>query len=77
MSTKEIEYARAAQLSRWGSADDDKWTLGEWAALLSHYATRRAVGDLHSINMAEFRADVVKVGALALACIEAIDRKVP
>jgi hypothetical protein len=77
MSTKEIEYARAAQLSKWGSADDDKWTPGEWAALVAHYATRRAVGNLHSIDVAAFRADMVKVGALALACIEAIDRKAP
>jgi hypothetical protein len=77
MSTKEIQAERDAQHAKWGSADDDKWTLAEWAALLSHYATRHAVGDLHAIDAAAFRADVVKVGALALACIEAIDRKVP
>lgn len=77
MSTKEIQAERDAQLVKWGHAADDMWSLGEWAALLSHYATRSAVGDLHAIDRAKFRADVVKVGALAVACIEAIDRKVP
>lgn len=56
---------------------DDKWSLGEWAALVSSYATRHAVGDLHAIDASAVRADMVKVGALALACIEAIDRKAP
>jgi hypothetical protein len=77
MSTKEIQAERDAQRAKWGDAADDQWTLGEWSALLAHYATRRAVGDLRAVEAAAFRADMVKVGALALACIEAIDRKVP
>lgn len=77
MSTSEIQAERDAQLVKWGQAQDDAWSFGEWSALLSHYATRHAVGDLHNIDAAKFRADIVKVGALALACIEAIDRKAP
>jgi len=77
MSTKEIQAERDAQHAKWGTTADDKWSLGEWAALVSHYATRHAVGELHAIDAAAFRADMVKVGALALACIEAIDRKAP
>lgn len=73
----EIKNERAAQLAKWGIATDDKWSAGEWAALVAHYASRHVVGDLRAINLALFRADMVKVGALALACIEAIDRKVP
>lgn len=73
----EISNERAAQLAKWGSASDDAWSLGEWAALVAHYATRHAVGDMHSISAADIRSDMVKVGALALACIEAIDRKAP
>lgn len=77
MSIQEIQSERDAQRARWGDANDDKWTPAEWAALLAHYATRRTVGDLRAVDVAAFRADVVKVGALALACVEALDRKVP
>ncbi len=75
MSTKEIQAERDSQLARWGHVDDDKRLLAEWAALISHYATRASVGDLRSIDASRFRADMVKVGALALAAIEAVDRK--
>lgn len=77
MSIQEIQQERTNQLNKWGHSTDDKWSLGEWAALLAHYATRHAVGDLHAIDQAALRADAVKVGALALAVIEAIDRKAP
>ncbi len=76
MSIQEIQAERDAQLAKWGHADDDKWTPAEWAALLAHYSTRLAVGDLRAIDMAALRRDMVKVSALALACVEAIDRKV-
>jgi hypothetical protein len=75
MSTQEIQAERDAQLARWGHDADDVWSLGEWAALVSHYATRHVVNDLRAVELKVFRADMVKVGALALACIEAIDRK--
>ncbi len=77
MSIKEIQYERDLQHAKWGNAADDKWSLGEWAALISHYATRHTVGDLHAVDVATFRADLVKVGALAVAAIEAIERKAP
>jgi hypothetical protein len=77
MSTQEIQAERDAQLTRWGHDADDAWSIGEWAALVSHFATRHVVGDLPTIELKTFRADMVKVGALALACIEAIDRKRP
>lgn len=77
MTTKEIQAERDSQLARWGHAEDDAWSLGEWAALVSHYATRHVVNDLRAVDLKAFRADMVKVGALALACIEAIDRKKP
>lgn len=75
MSIQDIQAERDAQRAKWGNASDDKWNFCEWAALVTHYATRQAVGDLHVIDSAAVRADMVKVGALALACIEAIDRK--
>ena len=77
MSTQEIQAERDAQLARWDNSADDTWSIGEWAALVCHYATRHVVSDLHAVALKTFRADMVKVGALALACIEAIDRKQP
>jgi len=77
MSIQEIQAERAAQRGRHGDVIDDRWAPAEWAALLAHYSTRRVFGDLRAVNMAAFRADMVKVGALALACIEAIDRRAP
>lgn len=75
MSIHEIQAERAAQLDRWDHAADDTWSIGEWAALVSHFATRHVVGDLPMVDLRTIRADMVKVGAVALACIEAIDRK--
>lgn len=72
---QEIAAERASQTAKWGHAADDGWSPGEWAALLAHYATRQAVGDMHAIDYAKLRADMVKAGALTVACIEAIDRK--
>ena len=77
MSIINIQAERNAQLAKFGHVNDDKWSPGEWAALVSHYAGRQCVGDLHAVDLAKFRADMVKAGALALACIEAIDRKQP
>lgn len=77
MSTTEIQAERDAQLVNWGRADDDGWTMAEWSALMCHYASRNAVGDLKAMSPAVFRRDVVKIGALAIACLEAIDRKTP
>lgn len=70
----EIADERAKQVAAFGTADD-ALSLGEWAALISHYATRHVAGDLRGINVAKFREDMVKVGALAVAAVDAIDRK--
>jgi hypothetical protein len=74
---QEFHVERTAQEAKWGDANDDKWSPGEWAALISHYATRQTVGDLHAVDAAKFRADMVKVGALAIAAIQAAERKAP
>lgn len=76
MSLQEIQAERTAQQQRFAPADDAQWSPGEWASLISHYATRHVVGDLHAIDLAEFRSDMVKVGALAAAAIQAIDGRV-
>lgn len=72
---QEFHVERTAQQAKWGDASDAQWSPGEWSALISHYATRQTVGDLHAIDPAKFRADMVKVGALAMAAIQALEMK--
>ena len=74
MSIKDIQAEREAQKERFSTMNDLTWTPGEWAALVSRYATRSVSGDLRAINVQSFRADMVKAAALALACIETLDR---
>jgi hypothetical protein len=75
VSTNEIDQERENQKANWSTESDDAMALPEWAALIAHYATRRMVGNLKAVDVPTFRADMVKVGALAKACIESIDRK--
>lgn len=64
-----IQAERERQISmNW----PDNWSPAEWAALIAHYATRRVHGDLSKLDRAAIRADMVKVAALAIACIESI-----
>ena len=73
---QEFHVERTAQQQRFTPADDAQWNPGEWAALISHYATRQIVGDdLRAVDAAKFRADMVKVGALAMAAIQASELK--
>lgn len=74
MSIHEIQAEREAQKAQWSAENDLTWTPGEWAALLSRYATRSVSGDLRAIDVKAFRADMVKAAALALACIETLDK---
>jgi len=75
VSTNEINQERENQKANWSLESDDAMTLPEWAALIAHYATRRMFGNLKAVDVATFRADMVKVGALSKARIESIDRK--
>jgi hypothetical protein len=69
----EIQKERDAQKLQFDKTNDLTWTPGEWAALVSRYATRSVSGDLRSIDILEFRSDMIKAAALALACVETID----
>lgn len=75
---QEFHAERMEQIKRWGDTDgsiDSKWSPGEWCALIAHYATRQAVWELHAMDAAKFRADMVKVGALAMAAIQACEAR--
>lgn len=70
---QEFLVERTAQEENGIDVTDAKWSPGDWAALISHYATRQIVGNLRSVSAEKFRADMVKVGALAMAAIQATE----
>lgn len=71
----EILLERERQQLKWGDAFDDKNSPYNWAAYITQYATRHLIGDPAAVSNADFRADMVKVGALAVAAIQAMDRQ--
>lgn len=70
----ELKAERDYQTEKWGTAFDDKNTPYNWAAYVTQYATRNLIGDPSAVSKDKFRADMVKVAALAIAAIESIDR---
>lgn len=73
----EIGAERAYQDSKWGASMDDTHTPFVWASVIAQYSTRNLIGDPAAVDIAKFRADMVKVAALAVAAVEAIDRTKP
>ena len=73
MSLREIQAERDAQKLAFDLSNDLTWTPGEWAALVSRYATRSVSGDLRKMDTKAFRRDMIKAAALALACVETLD----
>lgn len=72
----EVKAERAYQDQKWGTTTDDINTPHHWAGYVSQYATRHLIGDPRNpVDLVAFRADMVKVAALAVAAVEALDRK--
>lgn len=71
----EIETERKYQIAKWGNDMDDRNTPFNWASYITNYATRDLIGDPANTDEAKFRISMVKVATLAVAAIEAIDRK--
>lgn len=66
-----IDAERDYQDERWGHEFDDKNTSNDWCSYVCRYATSAAGFDVPTV---QFRAQMVKVAALAVAAIEATDR---
>jgi len=71
----EVDAERDEQDTKWGADFDDRNTPYNWAAYIGQYSTRHLIGDPRQVSEATFRADMVKVAALAIAAIESIDRR--
>jgi hypothetical protein len=72
---KEVRDERDYQDTRWGHDADDTRTPYQWAAFIVQYASRDLTGDPANIDHENFRSSMVKVAALAVAAIEAHERR--
>lgn len=75
---QELIQERKYQVSKWGtSADDLVNTPMDFVGYIAHHSTRWFSGGFRPYSKAtleEFRVQMVKVGALAIAAIEAVDK---
>ncbi len=71
----EITKERVYQDRKWGGPEhDDLQTFNNWVAYIMQYATGWA-WKIQPPTLREFRRSMVKVAALAVAAIEAVDRQ--
>lgn len=70
----DIRAERDRQNAKWGgAANDDQHTVGEFVQLIQDYAGwARTMATMNSPEKARRR--LVQVAALAVACVEAMDR---
>lgn len=68
-------HAEHGESVTWDAANDDRLTLEQWVCLLTHYASRNFVGNFDDITAQDARRDFIKVAAVAVAAVQAIDRK--
>jgi hypothetical protein len=75
----EINNERVYQQKRWGdNADDTQNAPNDFVSYIAHHSTRWFNGGFapySSATVAEFRRQMIKVAALAVAAIESIDRQ--
>ena len=70
---QEIAIEREAQDAKWGgSPHDDMHSTFDWVRFIRHH-TNRAVGRR---KKDDYRKQMIRIAALAVAAIEAFDRKV-
>ena len=73
----EVGHERDRQDEKWGgAAHDDKHSVESFAQLIEDYAGwARTMASMNSMGKARNR--MIQVAALAVACVEAIDRNMP
>lgn len=71
----EIANERAAQRMQWGDDFDDANTEQDWAAFIMHYTAIGVTSRLGAVPGRPFREAMLKVATLAVAAIDAHDRK--
>lgn len=75
----EVEGELSYQERRWGTkADDTINKPNDWAAFISHYATRWFSGGFapyQKMTVDAFRKSMIKTAALAISAIKSLDRQ--
>jgi hypothetical protein len=66
-----ITAERNYQDTKWGTSFDDKNTPNDWASFFNQYLARASKVD---VTPEMFRVSMIKVAALAVASIEALER---
>ena len=71
----DVSTERTRQDSKWGgSATDDKWDALDWHEMIADYnAWARRMMTMNSFDKARVR--YIQIAALAVAAVEALDRK--
>lgn len=76
---EELQKERDYQVEKWGvEADDTVNTPNDWVAYISHHSSRWFDGGFTPYNTAtvdDFRTQMIKTAALAIAAIESLDRQ--
>lgn len=71
-----VAREREHQIARWsGVYDDDMYTSRDWLDLMGKYASR-LYGQEGDLTTRDIRLNFIKIAALAVAALEALDRKV-
>lgn len=72
----QIEFERLAQLALWSEEHDNHHLTDNWGGLLvRHLGLAMTESDSLTTDWARFRKQMVRVAALAVAAIEATDRR--
>lgn len=72
---KDVEAERHHQIGRWeGVFDDNMYTPRTWLDLMGKYASR-LYGEEGALTTRDTRLNFIKIAALAVAAVEALDNK--
>jgi hypothetical protein len=67
-----LRRAYQDQKAKWGHAFDDRNTPNDWVSFIVNYAVK---GCTFRVTVAEFQEAMVDVAAIALAAVEAVERR--
>jgi hypothetical protein len=71
-----IAVERAYKDRKWGYEIDRLNTPHHWTSYICQYATKNCIGDPRlPVDIEKFKEDMVAVAALAIAALEAIEKK--
>ena len=70
----DIQAERNRQDQKWGAVHDSDHTPSEWYEILDTYSKKAAI-DAQDRDFGDARRRYIQVAALAVAAVEALDRK--